>query len=312
MSRVLLSGGVGGARLCDGFYREPGAGPLTMVVNTGDDFEHLGLYICPDIDSVLYTLAGVGDRERGWGVANESWTVLERLGELGGDTWFQLGDRDLATHLLRTERLRRGDGLTEVVETLARRMDIRATVRPVTDQPLRTYVDTDEGVLAFQDYFVRRRCQPAVRGFDYRGAAQARVNLAVLGAFAADDLEQIVICPSNPFVSVAPMLALPALSEAIMSAAGPVVAVSPIVGDRALKGPAAAMLEQLGYPVNALGVARYYAESAPGLIDAFIIDDMDVALTTEIEALHMRCGHTDIVMRSDADRRRLARWIMEF
>ena len=309
--RVLLSGGVGGARLCDGFYREFGGEGLLIAVNTGDDFEHLGLHISPDIDSVLYALADLGDRERGWGMAGESWTVLERLRELGGETWFQLGDRDLATHLLRTSLLRSGESLPGAVATLCERMGIAVPVVPVTDQPLRTHVRTDEGVLAFQDYFVRRRCEPTVSGFEFRGAESAQASAALMDALTDAALSQVVICPSNPFVSVGPMLALSALSGALTRAAAPVVAVSPIVGGRALKGPAAAMLTALGYPLSALGVVRYYADTAPGLLHTFVIDSMDSALIPEIETLVPRCLATEIVMHTPQDRRRLARWLTQ-
>lgn len=309
-NRLLLSGGVGGARLCDGFYRETGGDGLTIAVNTGDDFEHLGLHISPDIDSVLYTLSGQSDPERGWGLRDERWSVLARLGELDGPTWFQLGDRDLATHLLRTAQLGSGATLSEAVESLARAMGVSAAVVPMSNEPVRTYVQTTGDTLPFQEYFVRERCAPVVRGFEYQGAECATPAPELAAALHDSDLRQIVICPSNPFVSVAPILAVPTLLESIKACSAPVLAVSPILGNRAVKGPAAAMLEQLGYPVSAVGVARYYAQCAPGLLNSLVIHEDDSSLVDEIEDLGMRCLTTDILMPSLADRQRLARWLM--
>lgn len=308
--RVLLSGGVGGARLCDGFYRETGGDGLTIVVNTGDDFEHLGLHISPDIDSVLYTLSRQADPERGWGLCDERWSVLDRLGELGGPTWFQLGDRDLATHLLRTAQLKEGSTLAGVTAELAKAMGITTHVCPMSNAPVRTLVQTMDGALAFQEYFVRERCAPVVTGFEFSGAEQAVPAPEITAALGDDALCQIIICPSNPFVSVAPVLAVPVLMEGLKAAPAPVLAISPILGGRAVKGPAAAMLEQLDYPVSAAGVARYYAQCAPGLVDIFVVHDEDRHLVDEIGELGMCCLTTDILMQTPADRQRLARWLM--
>lgn len=309
---LLLTGGVGGARLCDGFYRSSPPEELCMLVNTGDDFEHCGLHISPDLDTLLYTLSGLSDTQRGWGLADESWTALQQLGELGGETWFQLGDRDLAMHLRRTALLRKGQTLEEVVRLLAAALDIKATLIPMTNQPQRTMIHTSNEVLEFQDYFVRRRCEPIIERIEFRGAETAQIPEALLEQLEDAALEKIVICPSNPFVSVAPILAVPQLKAALTRASAPVIAVSPIVGGQAIKGPAAAMLAQLGYEVSAYGVARYYAETAPGLVDSFIVDDIDTPLIPEISSLGMDCKATSTVMH-DADARcRLAAWLCDF
>lgn len=312
MSRryLLLSGGVGGARLCDGFYRELRPEQLAVLVNTGDDFEHCGLHISPDVDTLLYTLAGLADEARGWGLQNETWTTLNRLGELGGERWFQLGDQDLATHLRRTALLRDGQPLQFTVDALSAALHIGAGVFAMCNEPVRTFLQTSEGRLAFQEYFVRRRCEPTVQSIEFCGAEAAAVTPQVESLLRAGDLHTIVICPSNPFLSVAPIFAVPGMLDALRATGLPVVAVSPIVGGRAIKGPAAAMLEQLGYPVSALGVAQHYAQSAPGFIDTFVIDTQDQQLMPELEALGMRCAIADIVMRDIPGRRRLARWLM--
>jgi LPPG:FO 2-phospho-L-lactate transferase len=307
---LLLSGGVGGARLADGFHALGDRGDLHILVNTGDDFEHLGLTICPDIDTCLYTLAGDADATRGWGLADESWRMLERLEHYGGDTWFQLGDRDLATHLYRTARLRAGEPLSRIIGDLAARLGLRANIFPMSDDPVRTVVHTEEGDLAFQHYFVRRRCEPMVRGFSYSGAADAAPAPALQLLAQGGGLSRIVLCPSNPFVSIGPILAVPAVPALLRAAAVPVLAVSPIIGGRALKGPAAVMLRQLGHEVSALGVARLLEDACPGLVDTFVVDDRDRELQPGIEALGMRCLSTDIVMRDRPDRQRLARWLL--
>jgi LPPG:FO 2-phospho-L-lactate transferase len=309
MSRVVeLAGGVGGAKLADGLLAELGA-ELTVVVNSGDDLVLHGLAIWPDHDTVAYTLAGLDDSERGWGLANETWTVMDRLAELGDETWFRLGDRDLATHLWRSDRLREGARPTAVARDLARRMGIAATILPMTDDEVRTEVRTDDGWLEFQEYFVHSHQAPEVREVRFRGADQAGTTAEVLAALGAAEL--IVIAPSNPIVSVGPILAVGGIREALEAARGrgaPIVAVSGIVGGRALKGPADRMLASLGHEASALGVARLYA----GLADGFVLDDLDAELRPAIDVLGLATLMTDTIMTDDASRARFAAEVVAF
>lgn len=304
---LALSGGVGGARLCTGLADVLSAGQLHIACNVADDFRHLGLTICPDIDTVLYNLSGRNDPAQGWGVAGESWQVLEALGELDGPTWFRLGDRDLATHLLRAGRLAEGASLSEVTRELAHRMGVRAHLHPVTEQPLSTRVDTDEGELAFQDYFVRRQCQPLVRGFRFAGLDDARLQRDLADLLVSGSLGGIVICPSNPFVSVDPILLVEAFWQRLRDTGVPVLAVSPIIGGRAVKGPAGKMLAELGLPVTALGVAQWYAGRFPGLLSCLVLDEEDAELVPEVEMLGMQALVVPTLMRSREDRQALAR-----
>lgn len=276
---VALSGGVGGARLSDGLYRALGPDRLAVIGNTADDFDHFGLRLCPDLDTVLYTLAGRSHEEQGWGRAGESWRCMEAVAELGGPAWFRLGDLDLATHLVRTSRLGEGLRLTEVTAGLAAALGVRARLLPMCEEPVRTRVRTHVGALDFQDYFVRRGQRDEVLGVEFAGIEAARATPEVLEALAQGD--RIVLCPSNPFVSVAPILAVPGLEEAFRASRARKTAVSPILGGRALKGPAAAMLGSLGHEVSALGVARLYA----GLVDEFVLDEVDRDLAPAVAAL---------------------------
>lgn len=304
--RILaLAGGVGGAKLAFGLAHVLPPDELTVAVNTADDFEHLGLSICPDLDTVMYTLAGVANPETGWGRRDESWTVMEALGQLGGETWFRLGDKDLATHIERTRRLRAGESLSSVTGDLAARLGVKCSIVPMSDKPVRTMVATDQGELAFQDWFVRLRCEPAVKSVRFAGAHRAKPHRA-LRSMAG--LRGIVICPSNPFVSVAPILAIPGVQTALVKAGAPRVAVTPIVGGRAIKGPAAKMLAELGHDVSALGVARYYRD----WVDGFVLDAQDAGLAREIEPLGMKVRVADTMMRNDDDKRRLAAQVLEF
>ncbi len=306
MRVVLLAGGVGGARLAHGLQAALGAG-LTVVVNTGDDLERHGLLVSPDHDTVMYTLAGIENREWGWGIAGETFAAAEMLDRYGEETWFRLGDQDLATHLVRTGRLRSGDRPTEIALDLQRALGVRVRILPMTDQPVRTEVLTDDGWLELQDYFVRRHQEPEVRDLRFRGAEDATATPEVLAAFEA--AEAIVIGPSNPFLSIQPILAVPGIEAALQTARSrgiPVVAVSGIIGGKAVKGPADRMLRSLGHEASALGVARQY----PGLADVFVLDRVDEALAPAVEALGMKAVVADTLMRDDAARERLARVVL--
>jgi len=307
-SYLALCGGVGGAKLADGLAQVLPPDRLTVAVNVGDDFEHLGLAICPDLDSVCYALADVENHVTGWGRAGETWGVMEALGGLQGDTWFRLGDKDLALHLLRLRALRRGDTLSAVTAELCSRLGIAHRVTPISDQPVRTMVDSDEGLLPFQRYFVERQCQPRVTGFRFDGALEARLAPAVEAALASPDLAGILICPSNPYVSIGPMLAVPGLREHLLRKRVPVLAVSPIVHGAALKGPAAKMMSELGVPVTSLSVARTYGN----LIDALLIDPADAAECVQRSPADAEFVLAPSVMRSREDRAQLARACLDW
>jgi LPPG:FO 2-phospho-L-lactate transferase len=304
--RILaLAGGVGGAKLALGLSHVLPPDALTVAINTADDFEHLGFSISPDLDTVMYTLAGIANPETGWGRQGESWTVMEALGAVGGETWFRLGDKDIATHIERTRRLRAGETLSSVMRDLAARLGVKPAMVPMSDDPVRTMVATDQGELAFQDWFVRLQCRPMVKSVRFAGAETARPHPALVDLAG---LRGIVVCPSNPFVSVAPILALPGVRAALGQATLPRVAVTPIVGGQAIKGPAAKMLAELGHDVSASGVARYYKE----WIDGFVLDSQDAILADDIAALGMRVRVSDTMMRNDADKRRLAAEVLDF
>jgi LPPG:FO 2-phospho-L-lactate transferase len=300
---VALAGGVGGARLAHGLQQILAPGELDVVVNTADDTERHGLLVCPDHDTVLYTLAGIADRELGWGISGETWAVMDQLAAYGEESWFRLGDRDIAAHIVRTARIRSGATLTSVALHLQASLGIPGRILPMSDSPVRTRVLTDEGWLDFQDYFVRLRQEPTVRAVSFDGATAAAPTAEVRDAI--DGAEAIVVCPSNPIVSIAPILAVPGMREALGAARASgvrIVAVSPIIGGRALKGPADRMLASLGHEVSALGVARIHA----GLADVFVLDDVDAALAPGVAALGLRPVVADTVMTDDAARARLA------
>lgn len=300
---IALSGGVGGAKLACGLARVLAPADLTLVVNTGDDFDHLGLRICPDIDSVMYAMAGLSDRERGWGLAGETWGFMAALKRLGGADWFNLGDHDLATHVERTRRLAAGQSLSAATAGLSAALGLAHAIVPMSDDPVRTFVETDAGRLGFQEYFVRERCAPVVRSLDYVGAGIARASPALMAALARPDLDAIIICPSNPYLSVDPILALPGVADAIRRARAPCVAVSPIVGGKALKGPAAKLMTELGARPGNPGIAAHYR----GLIDGLVIDEGDAGDRAVLEAQGLAVLVTASVMISDEDRTRLAR-----
>ncbi|HEX2282732.1 MAG TPA: 2-phospho-L-lactate transferase [Thermomicrobiales bacterium] len=303
---VLLAGGVGGAKMAQGLQAALPPGDLTVVVNTADDFELYGLHISPDLDTVMYTLAGVADPVNGWGVAGDTRNTLDAIARFGQEPWFLLGDQDFATHILRTEWLRGGRPLSAVTAELSSALGIRSRIVPMTDDRVATLVDTPAGRLEFQDYFVGRRQSDDVLGVTFAGIEQATAYPDALAAIR--EAEALIIAPSNPIVSVAPILETPGMREALTDTPGAIVAVSPIVGGRALKGPAARMLTTLGHEVSALGVARLYA----GLIDGMVFDEVDRELAPAIELAGTRVLVTATVMGDDADRRRLAAEVLDF
>lgn len=309
---LLVCGGVGGAKLAQGFEQLSDQLDVWNLVNVGDDFEHLGLSICPDLDTVLYTLAGIANREQGWGIEGESWRTLERLSALGGESWFRLGDLDLATHLFRSAALSRGDSLTAVTEKLAQRMGVRSRVLPASNQRLRTQVRTDTSVLDFQEYFVRERCEPRVKQILFNGAADARPSPALEAATAdgASPFAAVILAPSNPFLSIAPILAIPGMSELLRHASSRVAAVSPIVSGKAIKGPAAKLMAELGLQVSAAGWARYLRDHYGALVDEWILDASDRSDAKELATLGFAVRTTDTIMTGPPQRLAFARWLM--
>jgi LPPG:FO 2-phospho-L-lactate transferase len=302
---LALAGGVGGAKLALGLSRALAPHELTIVVNTGDDEEFHGLHVSPDLDTVTYTLAGLANPETGWGLAGDTFNALERLRAFGADAWFRLGDKDLATHIHRSELLRQGWTLSEVTESLRSALGVKHRIAPMTDDRLSTVVITDEGELPFQTYFVRRRCEPVVKSLRFDGAEQARPSPVF--AEALEHAASLVFCPSNPFLSVAPILAVQGVRGRIEGFGGLRVAVSPIIGGQALKGPAAKILRELGHDASCVGVARQYQ----GLCDVFVIDEADRHHATDIQRLGMRAVVANIVMNTDEDKVRLARLLLE-
>jgi LPPG:FO 2-phospho-L-lactate transferase len=304
MSVVALSGGVGGAKMSLGLYRALPADSLTVIVNTGDDFEHLGLRICPDLDTTMYTLAGLEHPEQGWGRRDESWTLMRVIAELGEEPWFRLGDGDVALHVLRTARLNGGALLSQVMRDFTAHLGIAACIVPMTDDRVATRVETDAGDLAFQDYFVRRRCEPRVRVIRFAGAAQATPAAGVVEALSASDLEAIVLCPSNPHLSIDPLLAVPGLREALEARRVPLIAISPLIGGKAVKGPTAKIMRELGFDASVRAIADRYR----GLIDGLVVDTRDA---TEAVDYGMPVFATRILMQTLDDRVSLARFVLD-
>jgi LPPG:FO 2-phospho-L-lactate transferase len=300
---VALTGGIGGAKLALGLHRVLPPGTLACIVNTGDDFVHLGLHVSPDVDTLLYTLAGCENPAQGWGRRNETWTFMRVLGELGGDTWFRLGDGDLALHVERTRRLALGATLSAVTDDVRRRVGIATRLLPVSDDPVRTRVRTSDAELDFQEYFVRLRAEPAVRAIAFAGAAEARLTPAVEEVLGGARLRAIVICPSNPYLSIDPMLAVPGLAAALRTRRVPVVGVSPLIGGRAVKGPTAKIMRELGIEATNRSIAAHYA----GLIDGLVIDEAD---RSDEPGLVTRVART--LMHTLDDRETLARETLEF
>jgi LPPG:FO 2-phospho-L-lactate transferase len=305
---LALSGGVGGAKLAVGLKALLGPAELAFLVNTGDDFEHLGLHVSPDLDTLMYALSGLSNTDTGWGRHGETWHFIEALRELGGETWFNLGDRDLAVHVLRSARLRRGDTLSRITRDLNAALGTQHPIFPMSDDPLPTIVHTADGPLAFQHYFVRDRCAPMVTGFEFRGAAAARPLPDVLALLADPGLAGIILCPSNPFVSIDPILAVPGIRDALRASTAPVVAVSPIVAGLAIKGPTAKMMAELGVPSTAAGVAAHYGD----LLDGFVIDEQDAALLGAFRGGPVAAIAAPTVMLTLDDKVRLATIVCEF
>jgi LPPG:FO 2-phospho-L-lactate transferase len=305
MSVLALAGGVGGAKLAEGLAAILPPGELTVAVNVGDDFEHLGLRISPDIDTVTYTLAGLNNKEQGWGLEGETWNFITALERLGGDAWFRLGDKDIATHIERTRRLKT-ESLSAITADFAARLGIKQKIVPVSDDPVRTMVMTDRGLLPFQDYFVRLRCAPRVERLEFPGIEHMGQSPGFAAALAAPDLAAVIICPSNPFLSVLPILSLPGVRETLDRRKVPLIAVSPIVGGEAVKGPAAKIMNELGIAVSSIGVAGFYGR----LLDGLMIDKIDADLASKIDGPAVLVG--DTMMRNSDDRRRVATDVLAF
>src|SRR5215471_12914679 len=302
---AALAGGVGAARFLDGLARVIPPKDIFVIGNTGDDAEIHGLHISPDLDTVTYTLAGLADPARGWGLRGDTFHNLEALRGLGAETWFQLGDRDLATHLFRTERMRAGAKLSDVTREITAAVEVKSTIVPMSDDPVRTMVQTKNGLLEFQEYFVRRRAKDAVRGILFYGSEQAKPAPGVLEAIVRANA--VIFCPSNPLISIGPILSLPGVRAALETRSGPTAAISPIVGGRALKGPAAKMMRGLKLSASALGVARLYQ----GIVNVFIVDKEDEAVAAKIESLGMKVVVTDTIMSGVSKKKALARAVMK-
>jgi len=302
MKIIALAGGVGGAKLAHGLAQILPPEDLTVIVNTGDDFEHYGLYISPDLDTVCYTLAGLANPETGWGRVDETWGAIENAKQLGGPGWFNLGDQDLGTHLERTRRMKAGQTLSQITHAFCKAWGVEPTVLPMSDQPVRTIVETDEGNLAFQEYFVHRKCEPKVRGFRFEGVEIADAAPGTIIALEAADA--VVICPSNPWVSIDPILKVIQL-RSMVERPSSIVAVSPIIGGQAVKGPAAKMYVELGIQPSALAVAEHYR----GLLSGFVLDRVDEGFANQIDIPVLT---TDTLMNHLTKRAQLAEDVLHF
>ena len=300
MKIVALAGGVGGAKLAHGLAQVLPPEDLTIIVNTGDDFEHYGLYICPDLDTVCYTLAGLANPETGWGRMDETWNVIQNASKLGGPDWFNLGDKDLGTHLERTRRLKNGDSLSQITKDFCKAWGIEHTVLPMSDQPVRTMVGTEDGELSFQEYFVHRRCEPQVKGFRFENADKAEPAPGAKEAIQSADA--VIFCPSNPWVSIDPIL------KVVPKIEKPVYAVSPIIGGQTVKGPAAKMYRELGIEPSAFAVANHYRK----LLTGFVMDNTDAQLIESVKGLNIQVCVTNTLMKSLDDRRQLAGITLNF
>ena len=304
----VLSGGVGGAKLVLGLSEVLNNDDFMTIVNTGDDFVHLGLKICPDIDTIIYTLAELVDQERGWGLKDESWNFLDKTKLLGGESWFNLGDKDLATHVHRTQRLAKGEDLTSITKNLASSFGVEAKIVPMTNDLVSTVVETREGDLAFQHYFVRDRCLPIVKRFRFEGIKSSVINPSIKEYGEENNKSAVLLAPSNPFVSIDPIIGVPGMTEELVKMKGPKIAISPIINSKAIKGPAAKMMQELGIPSTSIEVTNHYK----GLIDAVVIDHADAALSEKIEDMGIKVFVTNTVMHSLKEKITLANECLNF
>ena len=304
MTVLALTGGVGGAKLALGLAHVMSPEDVVFLVNTGDDFEHFGLHISPDVDTLVYTLADRANKETGWGREDETWSFESSMKQLGGDTWYRLGDKDLATHVYRSSLLSTGSTLTEATQEIAHSFQIEHRVLPMSDDPVRTMVATNEGILPFQDYFVRRQCEPTVTGIEYQGGAAARLNPEL----NLDSISKVILCPSNPYLSIDPLLSISELAGFLRTTSVPVVAVSPIVKGLALKGPTAKMMRELGIQPSATTVASHYQD----LISGFVLDQEDANHSAEINRMGLRTAEFQTIMRTFDDRVQLASDVLGF
>ncbi len=304
MKVLALTGGVGGAKLALGLAQTLSQGEVTFLANTGDDFDHLGLHISPDLDTLVYTLAGISNRSAGWGREDETWDFESTMEQLGGETWFKLGDRDLAVHVRRTHMMRQGASLTEVTRLIARKLGIEHPILPMSDDPVRTIVDTSDGRLSFQRYFVEQQCKPTVLSLHYQGADTAQLNPQL----SLDHFSCVIICPSNPYLSIDPMLAMSELRDFLARTSIPVVAVTPLVKGAALKGPTAKMMRELGLESNAVTVAEHYKD----VVSGFVLDQQDEDLIDRVRNLGLKATALQTVMRTLDDRTALAQQVLDF
>ena len=305
---LALSGGVGGAKLAVGLTHAVPPEELAVLVNTGDDFEHLGLHVSPDLDTLLYTLAGINNPTTGWGRDAETWSFMGALEEVGAPTWFRVGDKDLALNVLRTHALRSGTTLNEFTADIAERWGIASRIIPMSNETVRTVIETEIGPLDFQDYFVRRRCEPVAQSIQFRGASDAAPVAELEEIMTAGSLAAVIICPSNPYLSIDPILSVPGIRDALRRCGAPVVAVSPVVSGESLKGPTAKIMNELGIICSATAIAQHYR----GLINGLLIDTDDASLAADIADLGMAVKLSNIVMRSAEDRCALAKMVVQF
>ncbi len=305
---LAITGGVGGAKLALGLSKVLEGEQLHFAVNTADDFTHLGLNICPDIDTLMYTLSGESNTELGWGRKNESWQFMDALKQLGEESWFNLGDRDLSVHIIRTQKLRAGQQLTEITQALFAQFGIKASVFPMTNDSVSTRVTTEAGTISFQHYFVKEQCVPKVQGFSFEGAETARVNPGIQQLLLDEDLHGVILCPSNPYVSIDPMLSLPGMRDLLHNCKAPVIAVSPIISGQAIKGPTAKMMQELSIPSTASAVAHHYSD----FLDGFVLDSSDAGLKNAVEQLGLSAFTTQTLMVTLQDRIQLAEACLNF
>jgi len=308
MTYTILSGGVGGAKLVTGFADLLPADQLRVIANTGDDFEHLGLHISPDIDTLTYSLAGIANPETGWGLVDETFSCMSALENIGGETWFKLGDKDLATHLHRKTLLDSGKSLSQVTRNLCEKLNVTVPVIPMSNDTVSTMVHSDQGVLSFQEYFVKLQAAPKVEKLIFAGSESAKLPEAARLALSQDSLQAIVLTPSNPYLSIDPILAVPGLKECISASSAPVIAVSPIVGGKALKGPTAKIMQELGLETSVISIAEHYS----GIIDGLVIDTVDKAHQDAIENMGIRVLAMNTVMNTAESKKNLAAGITDF